>query len=68
MSTQEVKKEKMMLELFIDGCRKGFKIAVEHIMPAMICFCVDPNLTKNRTYDRPRKSNGSSYGPLGAPR
>ena len=36
MSTQEVKKEKMMLELFIDGCRKGFKIAVEHIMPAMI--------------------------------
>ena len=36
MSTQPVKQERMFIELFIDGCRKGFKIVVEHIMPAMI--------------------------------
>lgn len=34
MSTE--KPNKMFIELFIDGCRKGFKICVEHIMPAMI--------------------------------
>lgn len=28
--------KKMFIELFIDGCRKGFKIVVEQIMPAMI--------------------------------
>lgn len=36
MSTQEIKQDKMFIELFIDGCRKGFKITIEHIMPAMI--------------------------------
>ena len=36
MSAHEVKQDKMFIELFIDGCRKGFKITIEHIMPAMI--------------------------------
>jgi len=36
MSAPETKQNKLMIELFIDGCRKGFKIVVEHIMPAMV--------------------------------
>ena len=38
MSTQQValKPQKSVIEIFMGGCKKGFYIGVEQILPAMI--------------------------------
>lgn len=32
----ETNRKKTLIELFIEGCREGFTVVVQHIMPAMI--------------------------------
>lgn len=46
------KSDKMILELFFDGCRKGWKVALEGIMPAMIFAYVLISILKQTGLDK----------------